>query len=134
MTRIQSPVKAIEDLCFEALPSRKKVDVVAAVRVDKTTVFLDSMGRIYSTQVRDKRFYILGCGLDDTLTGCRLLGLLSKEAVDKHAEAMKAAKLERERKWAAESLEENVKTLKIKLTGTQIRELAKLRAPAGARL
>lgn len=123
MSRISSPVAEVEALRFDALPSRKKVDMAAAVRVDRTTVFLDAKGNVYSTQVKQRRYYTVGSGLEDTLTGCRLLGLLSKEAVAKHTEAMHLMRAKRERRYAAEALAENVKTLGIKLTAAQARVL-----------
>lgn len=123
MSRISSPVSEVEALRFDALPSRKKVDMVAAVRVDRATVFLDARGNVYSTQVKQRCYYSIGAGLEDTLTGCRLLGLLSKEAVTKHNEAMTLERIKRDRRYAAESVARDVKTLGIKLTAAQARAL-----------
>lgn len=52
MSRISSPVSEVEALQFHTLPPRKKIQMVAAVRVDRTTVFLSASGNVYSTQVK----------------------------------------------------------------------------------
>lgn len=119
MSRISSKVDAVEQLSFSELPSRKKVAITAAVRVNKATIFLGANGDVYSTQVKQRCFYTLSSGLDDTLAGCELLGLLSKEAVEKHKADVSGAEMKRCRRYAAESLIDSVETLGIKLTAAQ---------------
>ena len=124
MSRISSPVSEVEALQFHTLPPRKKIQMVAAVRVDRTTVFLSASGNVYSTQVKANCYYSVASGLEDTLTGCKLLGLLSKEAVAKHGTAMQKARDRRDRKYAATYLVENAKELGVKLTAAQMKAVA----------
>lgn len=131
MSRIQSPVKDVNDLWFHKLPSSRKVPMAAAARVGNTHVFVDAQGKIYSTQVRDNCSYVLGSGLDDTLAGCRLLGLLSKDAVEAHTTAAKLRNVKRERFYAAANLADAAKTLGLKLTSAQEKALAVARAERG---
>ncbi len=119
MSSIQSTVDDVEALRFHPMPSRKKVTMVAGVRVERTHVFVDKAGRVYSTQVRDACYYTLGSNLDNTLEGCRILGLLTKQAVAKHISDTAAIQTKRDRRYAAESIAEAAKTLGIKLTQAQ---------------
>jgi hypothetical protein len=119
VSSIQSTVDDVEALRFHPMPSRKKVAMVAGVRVERTHVFVDAAGRVYSTQVRDACYYTLGCNLDNTLEGCRILGLLTKQAVAKHMAETAAIRTKRDRRYAAESIAEAAKTLGIKLTQAQ---------------
>jgi hypothetical protein len=119
MSSIQSTVDDVEALRFHLMPSRKKVAMVAGVRVERTHVFVDAAGRVYSTQVLDSCYYTLGSNLDNTLEGCRILGLLTKEAVAKHLADSAAVRAKRDRIYAAEIIAEAVKTLGIKLTRAQ---------------
>jgi len=123
VSRIQSPVEEVEKLLFYPLPSRKKIDVSAVVRVNRTHVFLSTSGKLYSTQVRDKCYYTLTGGLEDTLDGCRILGLLSKEAVAKHNAEVSLMLSKRERKWSADSIVTNMKTLGLRMTKAQLRAI-----------
>jgi len=123
MSSLSSPVAAVEKLRFNALPTKRKVAMAAAVRVGRATVFVDAKGNVYSTQVKAHCFYTLGSGLGDTLTGCRILGLLSKEAVQKHEAVCKAEREKRDRKYAAQSFAENAKALGLKLTAAQMKAI-----------
>ena len=119
MSSIQSTVDDVEALRFHPMPSRKKVAMVAGVRVERTHVFVDAAGRVYSTQVRDACYYTLGSNLDNTLEGCRILGLLTKEAVAKHLADTAAIRAKRDRRYAAETIVAVMKDLGIKLTPAQ---------------
>ena len=123
MSRIQSPVDDVERLTFHSMPSKKKVSMVAGVRVGRVHVFVDAAGTVYSTQVKERCYYTLTSGLDETLTGCRVLGLLSKEAVAKHAASVIHARVKRERRYAAESFAESAKMLGVRLTVAQERAI-----------
>lgn len=117
-----SPVRSIDDLHFHPLPAnRKPIQVDRVVRVEKTLVFVDLAGRIYSTQVAQRVTYTFGFGLEDTLRGCQALGLLSKAAVDQHKKLCDARNRANGMRWAAKSIAEDAATLGLKFTPAQQR-------------
>ncbi len=120
MSTIHSPVESIQSLWFDTLPAGKKVAIVAAVRCGRATVFLGAGGKVYSTQVKAKCAYSQSAGLEDTLNGCKKLGLLTKDAIAKHLAAEKARADKREKRYAAKYLVENAKALGVKLTAAQL--------------
>lgn len=119
MGRIHSPVSDVSELTFYSMPSKKMVAMKAGVRVGHTHVFVDAVGKVYSTQVKERCSYTLGCGLEDTLAGCRVLGLLSKEAVDSHNQAMNLKRAKDSRYYAAVSIQDTARELGLIMTKAQ---------------
>ena len=119
--RLESTVEDIRKLVFYPLPT-KPTDIVKAIRVDRTHVFIDSEGRIYSTQVSENRtnYCYANRKYEATLTGLERLGVLSQAAVDQHVETVKADRLKSERQYAAKSLASHAEALGLALTDEQL--------------
>ena len=123
MSSIMSPVDDIDSLQFHQLPT-KPINVTKAVRVGRVHVFVDAAGKVYSTQVMGSRCYTPASNLEDTLRGCKLLGVLSPEAVAQHKAYSKALREKRDRKYAAEDFLRSAQELGLRLTDAQKRAVS----------
>lgn len=127
MTSFSSPVPEIAALHIDPIPTRP-IKVARAVRVEGTVVLVDEKGRIYSDGVHARAHFTLSRidmgGTGRTFEACRRLGLVSKAMLAEHARVVKEREQHRDRKWAADSIEEKVKALGLVLTPKQKRVIA----------
>lgn len=130
--RIISKVESIDRLSFYPLPSRP-VKAARAVKVGKAYVVIGENGRIYSSQVLTFTFWQRVERMDDTVQALIRLGMLTPQAVEQHKAAEVQERADRDRKYAAGSILDNIEAAGLTLTKVQLAKLEKLaRRPGGA--
>jgi hypothetical protein len=124
MSSFSSHVQSINSLQFHPIPCRP-INVAKVVRTDNVTVFVDVRGNIYSTGVMSRVHYVIGSSLsqkhEDTFKCCVKLGLISKDDLKTHKEHAERESEIRQRKYAANAIVREAKTLGLKLTSAQKR-------------
>lgn len=128
MSHILSPIEDINRINIEPFPTNRLVRVARVVRVDGILVAVDEKGRIYSSQVDAHCAYSFGCDFESTLRGLLRLRMLSKAAVKQHHDLWVLRQIKRDRKQAANLLEQHVRTLGLKLTNAQRGAIDRARA------
>lgn len=127
-SHIHSRVPAC-DIYVHPIPT-KPLAVDRVVRVNNTTVFLDTKGRIYSTRIQDGFAFTTAWSdrqqFQDLYHALVKLGVISKEAVDAHLAEAKAIVDRQEAKFAAENVRKQAALCGLKLTKAQQAKLALL--------
>ena len=130
---IHSKVESLENLWIAQVPV-KPVNVTRAVRTGNTVVLLGEKGQIYATGIQTGISYSDGQAstkLQDTIAGLSKLGHITPQAAEQHRALNERLKLQREQRWAANSLTDAAHRLGIKLTAAQWRKLDALTASEG---
>lgn len=120
MTSIESPLPSIERLRVHPVPARP-LKVAKAVRVGRHVVFLDILGRIYDSALRDGSHYTLASIhiSEPFLKALAKLGVISGDDIRAHHEAAKRARENDEIRDSARELKKCLGHLGIKLTASQ---------------
>jgi len=115
-----SPVKEIDGIFIDKMPSSKPVKVARAVTVGRVTLMQTESGRLYSPN--SKPFcYTPGhfAGHDDWFRALKALRVLTKEQLEKHKAACDRADKRRSMRYAADALVRAVKDGAPPLTAKQ---------------
>lgn len=126
MSSIASKVDSIRRLSIEPIPAGKPLKGATVYRTANTAVVVSKLGRIYSSSVTARRYYVSTSGaLDATLDALAKLGVLTDAAVKEHRDDQQQRRVKRDRSYAAEDIFRCAKDLGLKLTKAQLAAIAK---------
>ena len=110
------------DIRVHPIPTRP-IKVSKVVRTDRVTVFLDTNGRIYSTGIANGFAFTPGFGTSASHQAtyqCLVkLGVIPAEDAKLHKQRAEEIDKRNQRKWAADKIVKDAKTLGLKLTPAQ---------------
>lgn len=120
--RIQSSVRAIAKLVIYPIPI-KPVLVNACVRFDDCIVLVDTAGKIYSTAMMVRQYWLKSMKNPKLFKGLVKLGIVSADDVAQHEAEIDAQRIARDRKNASTWILESVTSAGLKLSPKQHQQL-----------
>lgn len=117
-----SPVKAVDRIWIEKMPSSKPIKVVRAVKVGRIVLMKSESGRLYSNDA-PQVCYVVGDfnAHKDWFRALKAIGALTAKQVAEHKAACDRRDAEREKRYAADDLLSGAKRAGLMLTVAQQR-------------
>lgn len=117
---ICSPVESINNLYIEMLPSGRAISIEKVARSGDTIIYLAKSGKLYTDRIRDFAYLPGKYGWMKPILKCLVkLKVVPQKDANAHWSVCEKADNERSKKYAAESLEQDMKTLGLSLTPKQ---------------
>lgn len=116
-----SPVEDIDYLTIEIVPTDRPINVVKAIRSGNVTLLLTKEGKVYGSNAK-RVSYLPGVSSVQTssMRALHRLGVITKAQMERHLDACAELSEAREKRRAAERVQEYADRLGIKLTKAQL--------------